>query len=284
MFEQLLSFKYDLTIATTKITELDERRKEIESISLTLRRNDSSSLIIVFNDYKLRWTELFSHPDPIKIMFRGMNADGSAPEYFEGYVSEVRPSSERKNYTIEVTCLDIAPELSKPQTKNRVFKKMSRKAIIMQLANEAKCKVVLEDSSYINQTDDETTLSVNDTIMGFIANTCEDIGYRVSMKDLRTMIITPKIPLNVNATNIHSNASHDGTLLEFHPTFVAYQYTDNTTSSSKDTKGAVDPDTKSTETKKSSTDSAKTTSSSSKNTEAGNMQLTSSGVWQPVTK
>lgn len=288
MFEQLVTFKYDLTIGETKITELDARRKEISSITLTLRRNDSSSLAITFNDYKLRWTELFSTNQPIKVAFRGMNADGSAQEFFEGYVSEVRPTSERKNYTIEVTCLDILPALAKAQEKNRVFKNMSRKAIIMQLANEVKCKAIIEDSSYINQTDDETTLSVNDTIMGFIANMCDEVGYRVSMKDLRTMVITPKIPINYKATNIHSNASHDGSLLEFSPSLVAHQYTDNTTSSSKDAKGAVDPDTKKTSTKDVSSDGAQTSSSASspaKNAsgaDAGNMQLTSDGKWVNV--
>ena len=250
MYEELMSYEYDLEIDGDAIAQNDVRREGIVDLTLKLRRNDSSSLSITFNDPTLIWHDVFAKTYPIRVVFRGRNLGGSVEEEFMGYAALVTPTTDLNKYTLEVVFLDIHPDLNRSQPKSRVFKGMTRKSIIQQLASESKARLELEETSYINQSEDETTLGENESIIQFVSRLLDEIGYRISIVGLDTWIVTPKIPLK-RAVNIHANLNKDGSLLTFNPSLVAYSYPNDTKDSDGEdgdgiTSAAIDPDTKST--------------------------------------
>jgi hypothetical protein len=247
MYEQLMGFGYVLIIDGDNIQINDPRRNTIRDITCTLRRKESSSLTITFVDVNLYWHKVFTQKRPIKVYFKGYNLDGSAPEEFEGYVSAVEPATDLQKREITIHCLDVHPSLFNPIKVPRVFKNMSRKAILQKLASECKANLTIkEDSAYLAQKEEETTMSANDSIIKFLSDMLDEVGYKITVKGLTQWFVSPQISKN-KAKFVHSNQGKDGSLLDFKPSFLPFTYEDPPSASGgdgSDAAKAADPTTK----------------------------------------
>lgn len=249
MYEKYITYRYTLKIDGKDIPETSEQRLDIQQIQTNTRRQGLSSLTILFSDPMLKWRNLFTVNKPIKVEFTGTNFDGSAPEKFEGYVSQINPSTQKNYYDLEVMCLSAPPTLTNTQKKSTSYKKMSRKQVVDKIAKIYGAKVNWYNSTELNVVEDELVLSTNTSHIEFMSQILEDVGSRICLLSLKEWIVSPIFSANTKPIGgTYSNQNGETTLLDFEPTFSKYSYEEDETGSSdgKDKqKTAIDPDTKS---------------------------------------
>jgi uncharacterized membrane protein YgcG len=250
VYENLLGYRYELKLNSTNIGEKDIRRTQIENITLTLRRNESSSLMIRFADNDMKWLKFFASKNAVSVYFKGMNVDGSAPEEFRGYAGDVSPTTSGKQHFLEVTFQDVPPSMTNSQKKARTFKNMTRSQLALKLGKEFGVKVWIEYTPYVTKREEEITLNVNDSYLSFLGSLFDEVGYRFTVYNLHSWIITPKIS-SKSPKFVHSNLGIDSSLLNFSPNFNRYSYEDLDNEKKPSTSGdkknsAIDPKTKNT--------------------------------------
>jgi hypothetical protein len=222
------TFLYELKIGNHVVTE--KEKQDIEQIVVTLRRNESSSLSITFVDTKLYWHRLFDDNKVIPIYFKGMNLDESNPEEFYGNAYLINPKLEGTISRLEVVCIDVPIAMSTVNLKPQIFKAMSRKAIVQQLASKYGATVDIEESSYLNQIEKDITFQTNESAIEFLGKMLDDVGYRISVVKMKKWIVTGRVSTK-DTKKSHSNLGNDGSLLSFEPSLNSYRYPDQTNGS-----------------------------------------------------
>lgn len=232
LHNKLIATKFSLSIGGMNIHEKDPRRRDIQSIVHNVRRQGLATLQIQFTDHNRTWRNYFSRLSPTRVTFKGTNADGSVPEHFDGYVTNVAPLTTLNDYTIQIECVASKWSLTNPVKKSTVFKNMSRKQVIDKLAKQHGIKVSWIVESEINIKEEELTLSVNSSVFEFCSNLAEEVGYRLTGTSLKQWICTPMWS-SAKPKSKHFNRHKDANLIDFSPNLSPYSFEDDSASLSK---------------------------------------------------